>query len=202
MSNNLDNEIKVILVGESGTGKTSLINATMGLKFQEHLETTSTNNFSSKTITINNTDYTLNLWDTIGQEKFRSLTKIFIKDSRIALLVYDITNEKSFKELDYWYKIIHDILGDETIIGVCGNKQDLIMKEKVKEEDAKKYAENKGLPFRLTSAKNPLSFNKFLEELVKKYLEKCGVNVVNDNKKSKGINLRGGGKNPEKKKCC
>ena len=202
MSNNLDNEIKVILVGESGTGKTSLINATMGLKFQEHLETTSTNNFSSKTITINNTDYTLNLWDTIGQEKFRSLTKIFIKDSRIALLVYDITNEKSFKELDYWYKIIHDILGDETIIGVCGNKQDLIMKEKVKEEDAKKYAENKGLPFRLTSAKNPLSFNKFLEELVKKYLEKCGVNVGNDNKKSKGINLSEGGKNPEKKKCC
>ena len=202
MSNNLDNEIKVILVGESGTGKTSLINATMGLKFQEHLETTSTNNFSSKTITINNTDYILNLWDTIGQEKFRSLTKIFIKDSRIALLVYDITNEKSFKELDYWYKIIHDILGDETIIGVCGNKQDLIMKEKVKEEDAKKYAENKGLPFRLTSAKNPLSFNKFLEELVKKYLEKCGVNVGNDNKKTKGINLHGGGKNPEKKKCC
>ena len=202
MSNNLDNEIKVILVGESGTGKTSLINATMGLKFQEHLETTSTNNFSSKTITINNTDYVLNLWDTIGQEKFRSLTKIFIKYSRIALLGYDITNEKSFKELDYWYKIIHDILGDETIIGVCGNKQDLIMKEKVKEEDAKKYAENKGLPFRLTSAKNPLSFNKFLEELVKKYLEKCGVNVGNDNKKAKGINLNGGGKNPEKKKCC
>ncbi len=104
--------------------------------------------------------------------------------------------------MDYWYKIIHDILGDETIIGVCGNKQDLIMKEKVKEEDAKKYAENKGLPFRLTSAKNPLSFNKFLDELVKKYLEKCGVNVGNDNKKSGGINLRGGSKNPEKKKCC
>ena len=109
MSNNLDNEIKVILVGESGTGKTSLINATMGLKFQEHLDTTSTNNFSSKTIKINNTEYTLNLWDTIGQEKFRSLTKIFIKDSRIVLLVYDITNVKSFKELDYWYKVIPDL---------------------------------------------------------------------------------------------
>ena len=201
MSNNLDNEIKVILVGESGTGKTSLINATMGLKFQEHLDTTSTNNFSSKTIKINNTEYTLNLWDTIGQEKFRSLTKIFIKDSRIALLVYDITNEKSFKELDYWYKIIHDILGDETIIGVCGNKQDLIMKEKVKEEDAKAYAENKNLAFRLTSAKNPLSFNKFLDELVKKYLEKHGVNTGKDDKNKGGINLNGG-KNPDKKKCC
>ena len=201
MSNNLDNEIKVILVGESGTGKTSLINATMGLKFQEHLDTTSTNNFSSKTIKINNTEYTLNLWDTIGQEKFRSLTKIFIKDSRIVLLVYDITNVKSFKELDYWYKVIHDILGDEPIVGVCGNKQDLITKEKVKEEDAKAYAENKNLAFRLTSAKNPLSFNKFLDELVKKYLEKHGVNTGKDDKNKGGINLNGG-KNPDKKKCC
>ena len=199
---NIENQIKVILVGESGTGKTSLINATMGLKFQEHLDSTAVNNFSSKTINVNSKEYVLNLWDTIGQEKFRSLTRIFIKDSKIVILVYDITVMKSFNELNYWYKIIHDILGDEPVVGICGNKQDLITREQVKEQVAKKYAEEKNLPFKLTSAKNPLSFNKFLEELVKKYLEKCGVNVGNDNKKSKGINLRGGGKNPEKKKCC
>ena len=174
MSDNAGDEIKVILVGESGTGKTSLINATMGLKFQEHLETTASNNFSSKKITINNKEYVLNLWDTIGQEKFRSLTKIFIKDSKIVLLVYDITVLKTFKELDYWYKIIHDILGDEPVVGICGNKQDLISQEQVKEEDAKKYAEEKNIPFKLTSAKNPFSFNKFLEEMVKKYVEKSG----------------------------
>ena len=79
MDNNGEEEIKVILIGESGTGKTSLINATMGLKFKEHLESTTTNSFSSKKVTINNKEYILNLWDTIGQEKFRSLTKIFIK---------------------------------------------------------------------------------------------------------------------------
>ena len=181
MENSDGDEIKVILVGESGTGKTSLINATMGLKFQEHLETTSTNSFSSKTITINNKDYVLNLWDTIGQEKFRSLTKIFIKDSKIVILVYDITQQRTFNELDYWYKIIHDILGDEPIIGVCGNKNDLISKEQVKEEVAKKYAQEKNIGFKLTSAKNPLTFNKFLEDLVKKYVEKYG-HVIDKNR--------------------
>ena len=202
MSDNAENEIKVILVGESGTGKTSLINATMGLKFQEHLETTASNNFSSKKITINNKEYVLNLWDTIGQEKFRSLTKIFIKDSKIVLLVYDITVLKTFKELDYWYKIIHDILGDEPVVGICGNKQDLISQEQVKEEDAKKYAEEKNLPFKLTSAKNPFSFNKFLEEMVKKYVEKSGGKVGNDSKQGGGkININDKNQK-EKKKCC
>jgi small GTP-binding protein len=202
MSDNAENEIKVILVGESGTGKTSLINATMGLKFQEHLETTASNNFSSKKITINNKEYVLNLWDTIGQEKFRSLTKIFIKDSKIVLLVYDITVLKTFKELDYWYKIIHDILGDEPVVGICGNKQDLISQEQVKEEDAKKYAEEKNLPFKLTSAKNPFSFNKFLEEMVKKYVEKSGGKVGNDTKQGGGkINISDKNQK-EKKKCC
>ena len=89
-----EEEIKVILIGESGTGKTSLINATMGLKFKESVESTTTNSFSSKTVTIDNKDYVLNLWDTIGQEKFRALTKIFIKDSKIVILVYDITRKE------------------------------------------------------------------------------------------------------------
>ena len=201
MSNNTEDEIKVILVGESGTGKTSLINATMGLKFQDILETTATNSFSSKKITINSKEYVLNLWDTIGQEKFRSLTKIFIKDSKIVLLVYDITNKRSFNELDYWYKIIHDILGDEPVIGVCGNKNDLITKEQVKEEEAKKYAEEKNIAFKLTSAKNPLSFNKFLEDLVKKYVEKNGGGKVVHEESGGKINLNGD-KKSEKKKCC
>ena len=195
-----DEEIKVILIGESGTGKTSLINATMGLKFKEHLESTTTNSFSSKTVTINNKEYVLNLWDTIGQEKFRSLTKIFIKDSKIVILVYDITRKESFKELDFWHKMIQDILGDDPILGICGNKSDLFVKEQVKEEEVKKYAEGKNVPFKLTSAKNPLSFNKFLEDLVKKYIEKThgpagsGSGGKIDLKDKKPTN--------EKRKCC
>ena len=199
MDNNAEEEIKVILVGESGTGKTSLINATMGLPFKESLESTTANSFSSKKITVGSKQYILNLWDTIGQEKFRSLTKIFIKDSKIVLLVYDITRLNSFKELDFWYKMIRDILGDDIIVGVCGNKQDLFAREQVKEEEGRKYAEERNISFKLTSAKNPLSFNKFLDELVKQYTEKFGAEKNKEDKEK--INLSGDKKN-DKKKCC
>ena len=194
-----DEEIKVILIGESGTGKTSLINATMGLKFKDTIESTTTNSFSSKTVTINNKEYVLNLWDTIGQEKFRSLTKIFIKDSKIVILVYDITRKASFNELNFWLKMIQDILGDEPVLGICGNKSDLFVKEQVKEEVVKKYSEEKNIPFKLTSAKNPLSFNKFLEDLVKQYLEKRGVETVGTKDK---IDLNNKKRNINGKKFC
>ena len=194
-----DEEIKVILIGESGTGKTSLINATMGLKFKDTVESTTTNSFSSKTVTINNKEYVLNLWDTIGQEKFRSLTKIFIKDSKIVILVYDITRKASFNELNFWLKMIQDILGDEPVLGICGNKSDLFVKEQVKEEEVKKYSEEKNIPFKLTSAKNPLSFNKFLEDLVKQYLEKRGVETVGTKEK---IDLNNKKRNINGKKFC
>ena len=196
-----DEEIKVILIGESGTGKTSLINAAIGLQFKENLESTTTNSFYSKKVKINNKEYVLNLWDTIGQEKFRSLTKIFVKDSKIVLLVYDITRKQTFNELNFWYKMILDILGEETILGICGNKQDLFVKEQVKEETAKKYAEEKKIPFKLTSAKNPLTFNKFLEELVVKYVQKNGGGGKNNNSGGK-IDLKKKDKNNEKKKFC
>ncbi len=95
--------------------------------------------------------------------------------------------------------MIRDILGDDTIVGVCGNKQDLFTREQVKEETGRKYAEERNMPFKLTSAKNPLSFNKFLDELVGKYIEKFGGGKIKeDNGK---INLNGDKKN-DKKKCC
>ena len=184
MKNLEEQEIKVILVGESGTGKTSLINIAMGMKFVEGTElSTSAATFVTKIIKIGGKSYTLNLWDTIGQEKFRSLTKIFIKDSKIVIFVYDITRIDSFKELNYWFKTIQEVLGDIAVLGIAGNKHDLFMKEEVKEEVAEKYAEEKGVPFKLTSAKNPLSFNTFLEDLLKKYIEKSGGVIENSDGK-------------------
>ena len=200
MSNLEEEEIKVILVGESGTGKTSLINTAIGLKFEEGVElSTSTSTFVSKMIKIGGKTYALNLWDTIGQEKFRSLTKIFIKDSKIVIFVYDITRLDSFKELDYWFKTIQEVLGDSAVLGIVGNKQDLFTREEVKEEVAEKYAEDKKVSFKLTSAKNPLSFNSFLELLLKQYIEKCGgVIEGNDGKKLEDQDPS----NNKKKKCC
>ena len=175
MTNVEEQDIKVILVGEMGTGKTSLINVLMGGKFVEGVEmTTSSASFVTKQMKIDNKIYSINLWDTIGQEKFRSLTKIFIKDSKIVIFVYDITRLKTFKELEFWFQTINEVLGNDAVLGIVGNKQDLFIKEEVKEELVKKYAEEKKVPFKLTSAKNPLSFTSFLEQLLKTYITKYG----------------------------
>ena len=194
-------EIKVILVGESGTGKTSLINDAVGIPFKDKLDSTTANSFFSKTITIDKKQYTLNLWDTIGQEKFHSLTKIFIKDSKIVILVYDITDITSFTKIDFWYKTVKDILGDDAIYGLCGNKNDLLMKMQVKEEEGRNYAEEKNILFRTTSAKTSSGFNKFLEELTKQYIEKFGGIKIKADDNDKKINLNDNIKNKEKK-CC
>ena len=168
-----EEEIKVILVGETGTGKTSLINTSVGLDFKEKTYSTQTNSISKKKMTIKNKKYCINLWDTIGQEQFRSLTKIFIKDSKIVIFVYDITRKETFKQIvEFWYENTKNELGDAPVMGVVGNKEDLYFESEVSDEEVEKFTKEKNLLFRLTSAKNKKNFNSFLEELVKIYIKK------------------------------
>ena len=198
-----EEEIKVILVGEMGTGKTSLINTAIGLNFQEKLASTTTNSIMNKTMKINGKSYSVNLWDTIGQEKYRSLTKIFLKGSKIVIFVYDITNLQSFKELNYWFDCTKEIINDKVVMGIVGNKSDLFLKEEVKESDARQLAKQKGFDFALTSAKNSTMFCEFLEKLLKKYLGQDDEENEDDDNKKKSEKLKkekAGGKS--KKGCC
>ena len=196
-----DDDIKVILVGEMFTGKTSLINTSIGLEFKDKLETTQSSSILNKTIKIDDHDYTINLWDTIGQEKYRSLTTIFMKDAKIIIFVYDITNLHSFNELrNYWFESVKQIINKDTVIGIVGNKMDLYLNEKVKEEEGKKLADEFGYEFILTTAKSPSIFNNYLEKLVKIYLKKK-ENLVLEEKDCKSQKLQKK-KNKIKIKCC
>ena len=191
------NIIKLILVGDSGTGKTNLISVSAGLEFNFSSLTTTSCSYMQKIVIRNNKEYKVNLWDTIGQEKYRSLTKIFVKDSNIVILVYDITSRETFESLPYWHKIIEDILGKNIVLGVVGNKMDLYLEEKVKESEGQEYAESIGAKFQLSSAKtNPKKFCNFIEELLDEYLSKFEVLNLNDS-----INITT--KLPKnQKKCC
>ena len=99
---------KVVLLGESGVGKTSIISRFINDTFEEGLVTTTGASYAGKDMVFkdfNNQVVKFEIWDTAGQEKYRSLTQIFYKDSQIAILVYDITNEESFEEIEkYWYQ--------------------------------------------------------------------------------------------------
>ena len=169
MINSDEGEIKVILVGETGTGKTSLINVAMGLKFTEGVEaSTSAASFVSKKIKADNDkEFIVNLWDTAGQETYRDVTKLFFKGSEIILLVYDITTKNSFESLKEWAKIAEDIVETEHIYGIVGNKNDLYLENKVSDQEAKDFADSLNAKFKLVSAKtDKQSFSDLLKDLV------------------------------------
>ena len=190
--------IKVILLGESSVGKTSLIKVAIGKKFNSSELTTYSANYSIKKFNYNGKEYTFNLWDTIGQEKYRALTKMFFKDSKIIILVYDITSEKSFKELEYWYNQVVNELGKEGYyLAIVGNKNDLYNQEKINKDQGKKFAESKKAKFKLTSAKDdPLSFNSLLEQMFKEFIDN-NKDYLNNRKKTEITN-----KGKKKGKCC
>ena len=147
---------------------------------------------------INDREYTINLWDTIGQEKYRALTKVFFKYSEIVILVFDNTNKKSFDALDYWYETVENELGSDPIKGLAANKEDLFEDQKVKDDMIKEYARKKGIKFEYTTATSPKNFDKLLEQLLVQYINKW---AKIDKKKVSGKKLakKKGGKN---KKCC
>ena len=191
--------LKVILVGDTGTGKTNLITVAAGFAFNSNTLTTTSCSYVQKTIFRNKKEYKINLWDTIGQEKYRALTKIFLKDSKIVIFVYDITNRTSFNSLQFWKKIIDDVLGPTPLFGVVGNKKDLYLDEKVKEEEGEEFANKIGAKFIVTSAKNEAQiFSNFLESLLDDYLSK---NIEPDENRLESIVIK---KAPKKKQehCC
>ena len=181
--NENQNEIKAILLGNAGVGKTNLINRAIGLKFDENYNSTSSGIFRTKKIEIGNKSYTVNLWDTAGQEIYKSITKIFVKRSKIVIFVYDITDKKSFDDLEGWIKMCKDLLDNDYICGIAGNKMDLYSIEQVTENEARKFAENQKMKFQLVSAKeNPESFDNFLKELIDgNPLFKSETNISNSN---------------------
>ena len=188
-------EIKVILIGDSGVGKTNLINTSIGLEFEEGKRPTISGSFMEKLIEIDNKKYSLNLWDTAGQEAYRGVTKLFFKGSEIVILVYDITSHESFVSLEEWSQKSKEIIENDFIYGIVGNKNDLYLNSQVNEEELKKFAESINSSFKIVSAKtDPQAFNDYLIELAKQYKQinknddknkvKLNDNIDNNNKRS------------------
>ena len=167
------NEIKVILLGNSGVGKTSIINVVTGGKFDENINATISASYVMKKINVNNRDYILNIWDTTGQERLRQLTKIFYTNSKIVIFVYDITSKETFTGLNGWVKTIEEKVDIDYIKGVVANKTDLYLNEEVKNEEGEEYATSINAKFLDFSAKSesPTKLEKFLVDLLSDYLK-------------------------------
>ena len=165
--------IKVVLVGESGVGKTSIIQQFTAKKFDPHRETSLSAQFISKTVNFQDLgkEIKFDIWDTVGQEKYRSLAKIFYKDAKVIVFVYDITTEYSFNELkNYWYEETRSNTDGSPILAVVGNKIDLYKDQKVSNNDGKEFAEKIGAIFQTTSAQSDSGISTLFYNIGKTYL--------------------------------
>ena len=164
---------KLIFVGDSGVGKTCIIARFTRGSFDANSPSGSAG-FSNKTIEIPELNQSLNLdiWDTVGQERFRALTKYFYQGAKMAILVYDITMKESFESLKkFWIKDIKEYTDEDIILAIVGNKADLYDNEDVSEEEVREFAESIGALFRLTSAQNNTGIDELFKDLAIKYLD-------------------------------
>ena len=208
---------KVVLLGESGVGKTCIITRYINNTFDDNGMSTTGASYVGKSMSFDEyggKSIKFDIWDTAGQEKYRALTKIFYKDASIAILVYDITRKESFDELkNYWYNQIKDYAPKNTIVAIAANKSDLFEKEQVPESEARAFAKEIGAIFRLTSAYTAAGIEDLFRAIGCKYLD---PNFVDEEKKPISKKSIGGKKdtvvlnkknvvnknNPEKKKFC
>ena len=169
------NEIKckVVLLGKSGVGKTSIISRYTKNIFKDSVMTTPGANFISKSVDF--TDYKktikFEIWDTAGQERYRSLAKVFYNNASACILVYDITNKDSLDDIEkYWVPQLKDNAPKDIILALAGNKSDRYAEEEVKDEVGKALAKKINAIFMRTSAKLNSSIDELFNSIGNKFL--------------------------------
>ena len=204
---------KLIFLGDQYVGKSSILNRFYQDKFEEDYQATIGLDFHSKNVNVNGTTVRLLLYDTAGQEKFKSLIPMYIRDANIIIVVYDITNKDSFVHTEHWVNETKDLKREDAIFILVGNKLDLEENRVVTKKEAEDYATEKGFLFHEVSAKTgdqiQVLFNtKIFPEMGRKYniseKKKNGEQKAQKNgNENKGVKLNTDNK-PTKKKggCC
>ena len=148
-------QLKIILLGENGVGKTSIINRYINNEFNsDTFNETLGSSFFTKEVKKLNTTYQMRIWDSTGEEKYHSITKLFIKGTNIVLLVYSLDLIESFSALKYWISSVEECLeGNNYILAIIANKNDLREEALITEEEGKKLAEENNVLFRSISCK-------------------------------------------------
>ena len=214
---------KIIFLGDQGVGKSSILNRFSQDKFEQEYQATIGLDFHSKNATINGANIRLLLYDTAGQEKFKSLIPMYIRDANIIIVVYDITIKDSFTHTSHWVNETKDLKREDAIFVLVGNKIDLNDKRQVSSQEGQNYANEKEFIFFEVSAKTgqgiqELFNNNIFPEMVKKFKivgddddlyktneqktdndEMNGIKLDNSEKKKKKGCCGGKGKNQKKK---
>ncbi len=177
---------KVIVIGDSGVGKTTFISRLID-RFEENAASTFGVSYVTKELKIDDILVHFDIWDTAGQEKYHAVNRLFYLESKICIIVYDITNKSTFNNAcNFWYKAITNEITGNIIIGLAGNKSDLYSKEEVREEEAINYAQEKNMIFSLTSSYDNTGVNELFYKLGKMYLNLYHKGILKNEDKGNG----------------
>eukprot|EP00252_Welwitschia_mirabilis_P002285 TRINITY_DN1219_c0_g1_i2.p1 TRINITY_DN1219_c0_g1~~TRINITY_DN1219_c0_g1_i2.p1 ORF type:complete len:201 (+),score=46.40 TRINITY_DN1219_c0_g1_i2:228-830(+) len=162
---NTNVQAKLVLLGDMGTGKSSLVLRFIKGQFNDYQESTIGAAFFSQTLAVNETTVKLEIWDTAGQERYHSLAPMYYRGAAAAIIVYDVTTPDSFTRAKKWVEELQRQANPNMVVALAGNKSDLIEKIKVSSEEAKAYAQENGLFFMETSAKTAQNVNELFYEI-------------------------------------
>ena len=200
-----DYKIKIIVVGDSGVGKTNLINRFASDKFDINSKATIGVEFVYKTLKINKEVIKVEVWDTAGQERYRAITSSYYKGAKGAIIVYDITNEDSFNNVESWMNEVTKKGKTDMQFLLVGNKKDLINDRKVTEQKGIDKAKELNMNLFEASALEKTNVNEAFNYLVKEiYLnirKEKNINTNNDEKIGQGGIVLNTNKK-KRKKCC
>ena len=189
---------KIVLIGDWGVGKTNILSQYTRGQFVLGSAGTIGVQFSSKTLTLEDTVVKVQVWDTAGQDKYRAITSNYYRGAHGALLVYDITRIDTFKRLDIWLKELREFVKSDCVMVLVGNKSDLSDMAEVKTELAVDYAKNLGIAFFETSALNASNIEQAFDAAIKKIHSQGSINLP---KLEPTVSVVGAGKVLEEKKC-
>ena len=186
-----DMMFKVLLLGDSGVGKSSILLRYTKNQFTADMRSTIGVEFGIKYLTLDNLQLKVQIWDTAGMERYRSITSAYYKGAKGVIVVYDICRKVSFDNIDKWIDDFKSKADEDAVILIIGNKSDLQDKREVNTEEVKLKAEKKKMAFMETSAKNnenvSKAFLQLFKEIIKIYKEK-NSDTINDIEESKKKN--------------
>ena len=197
---------KLIMVGDSGVGKSSLLLQFTNNTFIPVHDITIGVEFGTKNVFLDGKEIKLQVWDTAGQECFRSITRSYYRDSAGCVLVYDISRRDSFTHLKNWINDVKEMTNDTTNIILVGNKSDLLHKRAISYEEGKQFADDNNIQFIETSARDGTNIDETFINVAHMILKKIENKQININDKINGIKIGLNKtfdihKNPEKG-CC
>ncbi|CAG9320154.1 unnamed protein product [Blepharisma stoltei] len=180
---------KMIIIGDTGVGKSCLLLQFTDQKFRNDHDLTIGVEFGSRTIHLGEKDIKLQVWDTAGSESFRSITRSYYRGAAGALLVYDITRRDSFQHLDFWLRDTRENGFSNMAIVLVGNKTDLDSKRAVSKQEAQKFARENGMSYIETSAKDGNNIDSSFVEIAKAILIKVQDGSINLNNENCGVRV-------------